>query len=289
MPAPKPETASKPEIAPKPEIVSEREAVPRRRAATATADLIPALLPLPGRDGTGTVPLWSQVKSALLTLIMTEKLPEHARLPSESELCERFGVSRTVVREALNQLVFERMIYKLQGKGAFVSGRRDEQDFLGSNIGFSGELHDKNRSVSRHILRQELQPAAPKVRRMLQLDPDEELVVALDRVLSVDGIPRILVYTSLVSRLVPGFEQIPMNNRSLYDTLSRRYGITMRRAERWLDATTATPEQAALLGVETGTPLIAIESIGFMQTNMPMEYYTAYYRTDQSRLHFIVS
>ncbi len=68
------------------------------------------------QTGTGT-PLWSQVKTALMTLITTEKLSEHARLPSEAELCEHFGVSRTVVREALNQLVFERVIYKLQGKG----------------------------------------------------------------------------------------------------------------------------------------------------------------------------
>lgn len=240
------------------------------------------------QTGTGT-PLWSQVKTALMTLITTEKLSEHARLPSEAELCEHFGVSRTVVREALNQLVFERVIYKLQGKGAFVSARRDEQDFLGSNIGFSGELHDKNRAVTRHILRQEFDTPSERARRMLQLQPEEKLVLQLDRVLSVDGVPRILVHTSLVARHVPGMEQVPMHNRSLYDTLSRQYGITMRRAERWLEAVAATANQARLLGVADGAPLIAIESVGFMDGGLPMEYYTAFYRTDQSRLHFMVS
>lgn len=241
-----------------------------------------------GRDGGSQLPLWSQVKSALQTLIVTEKLEENARLPSEAELCESFGVSRTVVREALNQLVSERVIYKRQGKGAFVAGKRDDQGFLGSNIGFSGELHHKNHSVSRFILRQELVTPTDKVRQMLRLGPDEQ-VVALDRVLSVDDVPRILVYTFIAHRLAPGFEQVPMQNRSLYDTLARRYGITMKRAERWLEAASATGEQARLLGIARSTPVIAIESITYMQTDEPIEYYTAVYRTDHARLHFMVS
>ena len=157
-------------------------------------DLRPA-----GADEGRSVPLWSQVKSALLDMIHGQQLSENARLPSESELCERFGVSRTVVREAMNQLVFERVIYKLQGKGAFVLGRRDDQDFLGSNIGLSGELHLKNRSVTRRILEQKLEPASERAARMLRLPPGEP-VVALSRVLSVDGEPRILVMTWLPAR-----------------------------------------------------------------------------------------
>lgn len=264
----------------------------RRRAPRTPTKLAPTLKALAERDnglrdnGSG-LPLWSQVKSALLTLIVTEKLAENARLPSEAELCDSFGVSRTVVREALNQLVSERVIYKLQGKGAFVAPKRDDQGFLGSNIGFSGELHHTNHSVSRAILRQELVGPDERVRQMLRLGPNEP-VVALDRVLSVDGMPRILVYTFINLRLAPGFEQVPMHNRSLYDTLSRRYGITMKRAERWLEAATATPEQAELLEIPVGSPVIAIESVTYMQTDEAVEYYTAVYRTDQARLHFIV-
>jgi GntR family transcriptional regulator len=60
-------------------------------------------------------------------------------------------------------------------------------------------------------------------------------------------VPRILVYTRIVSALAPGFETVPLENRSLYDTLFRKYGIKLRRAERWLAAVNATAEQAALL------------------------------------------
>ncbi|MDB5548110.1 MAG: GntR family transcriptional regulator [Tardiphaga sp.] len=249
------------------------------------ADPKPALR---SADRSASTPLWSQVKSALVEMIVNEPLAEHARLPSEAELCNRFGVSRTVVREALNQLVFERAIYKLQGKGAFVAGRRDDQDFLNSNVGFSGEWHERHRAVSRRIIRQELEQADPRARHLLRLSSDLT-VIAIDRVMSVDGLPRILVHTKVVAALAPALESVSLENRSLYDTLFRAYGIKMTRAERWLAAVCATPEQAALLGVADNTPLISIESIGFSGRDEPVEYYTAFYRTDRGRLHFSVS
>jgi GntR family transcriptional regulator len=238
-------------------------------------------------DRSSSEPLWSQVKSAILEMIAAIPLVEHARLPSEAELCAQFNVSRTVVREALNQLVFERVIYKLQGKGAFVASRREDQDFLGSNIGFSGEWRERNRSVTRRILRQELEQATDRAAHLLRLSSDRT-VLGLDRVLSVDGVPRILVYTKVVASIAPGLEHITLENRSLYETLFRKFGLKMRRAERWLAAVTAGPEEARLLDVPENTPLIAIESIGFATHEEPAEYYTAYYRTDMGRLHFSV-
>ncbi|MGO4853286.1 GntR family transcriptional regulator [Phaeovulum sp. W22_SRMD_FR3] len=234
-----------------------------------------------------SAPLWSQVKSALSQLILKGELSEHAQLPSEAELCLRFGVSRTVVREALSQLVNERMIYKLQGKGAFVAGRRDEQDFIGTTLSFSGELADKSKTVSHRNLRQEI--ALPNVRmcKLLGISSDTPVVV-LDRLLSVDGHPRFIVRCALPEHFVPGLDKMPMENRSLYDTIGRQYGIRLVRAERWIEATSAGPEEVKLLQVPLGSPLLGIESVGSNDRGEKIEYYTSLYLTDRSRLHFSV-
>ncbi len=253
----------------------------------APSSVLPRELNYATTDRNSSAPLWSQVKTALLDMISTTPLMEHSRLPSEAELCAQFNVSRTVVREALNQLVFERVIYKLQGKGAFVASRREDQDFLGSNIGFSGEWRERNRAVTRRILRQEIERANDRAAHLLRLTSDRT-VIGLDRVLSVDGVPRIIVYTNIVSAIAPGLEHIPLENRSLYETLFRKFGLKMRRAERWLAAVNAGTEEARLLGVPENTPLLAIESVGFATHEEPVEYYTAYYRTDLGRLHFSV-
>ena len=87
---------------------------------------------------------------------------------------------------------------------------------------------------------------------------------------------------------VPGLDRIPMENRSLYDTIGRQYGIKLVRAERWIEATEAGPQEASLLQVPLGTPLLGIESVGSNDRGEKIEYYTSLYLTDRSRLHFSV-
>ncbi len=234
-----------------------------------------------------SAPLWSQVKAALSHLILKGELAEHAQLPSEAELCLRFGVSRTVVREALSQLVNERLIYKLQGKGAFVAGRRDEQDFIGTTISFSGELADKSKTVTHRTLRQELAPANARMCKVMGLAEDTPMV-CLDRLLSVEGHPRFIVRCAMPEHFVPGLDKMPMENRSLYDTIGRQYGIKLVRAERWIEAQAAGPDEVRLLHVPLGTPLLGIESVGSNDRGEKIEYYSSLYLTDRSRLHFSV-
>lgn len=239
-------------------------------------------------DRDSAAPLWLQVKQALTATIHDQGMQEQDKLPSESELCRHFDVSRTVIREALAQMVNEGLIYRLQGKGAFVRGRREEQSFAGSTVGFSGELEEKRHSVTRVILRQEVILPTTRMQRFLQVGRDE-MVVAIDRVMNVDGIPRAIVRWAMLARLVPGLESLNMQNRSLYDTISRQYGIRLERAERWIEAVALSSGDAALLGVAERTAALRIESIGSSASAQAIEYYTAHYLTHRSRLRFVIS
>ncbi|MCI5110601.1 MAG: GntR family transcriptional regulator [Marivita sp.] len=239
-------------------------------------------------DRTGGTPLWMQVKQWLTNMIRTEGLSEHDRLPSEAELCASFQVSRTVIREALAQMVNEGLIYRLQGKGAFVRSRREEQTFVGSTVGFSGELAEKSQSVERMVLRQEVILPTARMQRLLQIGPEEPVVV-IDRVLSVEDIPRAIVRWAMLERVVPGLDTQPLHNRSLYDTIARQYGIRLVRAERWIEAVSLSAVDADLLGVEPGHAALCVESAGSSATQEAIEYYTAHYLTDRSRLRFSVT
>ncbi len=232
-----------------------------------------------------TAPLWAQLRNHLLETIRA--MQPHDRLPSEGELCTRFAVSRTVVREALNQLVVERQVYKLQGKGTFVADRREQQDYIDSNFGFSSDFIGKDRTVTRRVLTQGLRPASAREAKFLRIETGED-VIGLDRVLSVDGAPRLLVRTAVRRELTPGLDTLPMENRSLYETMRRQYGVVLRRSERWIEALNVGPEEARLLDVEPGTAVIFLESCSYGERDAPVEYYTGYHRTDEARLHFVV-
>lgn len=239
-------------------------------------------------DRTGAVPLWLQVKQYLSAMIRDKGLADHDRLPSEATLCKQFGVSRTVVREALAQMVNEELIYRHQGKGAFVRGRREVQSFAGSTVGFSGELAEKRQDVTRRILRQQVILPTHRMQRFLKIGSSEPVVI-VDRVLSVDGLPRAIVRWAMLERMVPGLVGLRMSNRSLYETISRQYGIRLVQAERWIEAVSLSAEDAELLGVEEGKAALCIESVGSNDTQVPIEYYQAHYLSDRARLRFVVS
>ena len=231
------------------------------------------------------VPLWLQLKSILQGQIQSGELLPDSRLYSEHELCRMYGISRTVVREALNELVHDRFIYRIQGKGTFISGRKEEQDFAGSNIGFSGEMIGKGREVMTKILKQVLAEPGARVKRMLRLD-DNQAVVQIRRLMIIDDQARMLVDMSFPANLVSGFENVNLRNRSIYDILKRSYGLVPASSERWIEAILPTKKQAALLKVPAGTPLLGIESCAYLSDGRAFEYYYGLHRSDVSRLHF---
>lgn len=235
----------------------------------------------------GSGPLWLQVKNALLQMIAEKPLGEHARLPTEAQLCSRYGVSRTVVREAMNQLVMDRTIYKIQGKGAFVASRREEQDFFGSTISFSSDILGRHKRVERVMLGQSLKTPDERVQQMLGLRGEDQ-VAELYRLFKVDGLPRLVVRSHIPAALAPGLDSMPLDNRSLYETLRKQYGLGLRYADRWIEAALPDARQAELLDLPMGTPVLAVESCSYSEGEQPVEYYQGLYRSSEARLHIRV-
>jgi GntR family transcriptional regulator len=237
-----------------------------------------------GVDREAGTPLWLQLRLLIKRQIEDGMLPPGQQLPSEAELCERFSVSRTVVREALGRLVADGRIYKIKGKGAFVAKPKGDEEFVGTTIGFWEEMSGKGSQVQTHVLEQDLAAPGDRERTALRLDEDHA-VVRLRRLYVVDGTPTILVSTALPAALTPGLERANLHNRSLYETIRQRYGLVPFRAERWIEAALPDRQEAALLGVPESAPVLGIESIAWLQSGLPMEYYYALHRTDQTRLH----
>ncbi|AXI76272.1 GntR family transcriptional regulator [Peterkaempfera bronchialis] len=229
-------------------------------------------------------PLWMQLMTALRTQIEGGLLAADQPLPSEAELTDLYGVSRTVVREALRELVQQRLIYKVKGRGAFVAPRKTELRFVGSVSGSADDLRESGRRVTTQTLRQELAEADEREAALLRI-PTGEQVVRMRRLRRVDGQPWLLVDTALPARLVPGLEKAVLENQSLYDVLRRRYGLEPDGADRWIEAVFPDEQDAAVLEVTTSTPLLGIESVSWLPDRTRFEAYHALHRSDQTRFY----
>ena len=91
------------------------------------------------------VTLQYQLKTELYEKINSGTWPEGFKIPSESELCEEYGISRTTVREVLNEMAQGGYITRKQGKGSFVSKPAVEQT-LTSSYSLSADLEQQGKT-----------------------------------------------------------------------------------------------------------------------------------------------
>ncbi len=229
-------------------------------------------------------PLWIQLRDILRQQIASGQLGVNAQLPSEADLGEIYGISRIVVRETLADLVRSGLIYKIKGKGAFISTPKRDEDFISMVLGFSDEMAIKGRIVRTQVLGQALRAPDEKEALALSLQADAQ-VTSLRRLRSVDGNVRLLVSTVVPTDVAPELHKIRLEDKSLYEVLRRQYGLHVARAERWIDAVLPDADTMALLQLETLEPLLRIESVAFTKEGRAVEHYVALHRCQNTRLH----
>ena len=228
------------------------------------------------------IPYYYQMREILRQEVVSGKWLVNEKLPSERELCERFGVSRPTVREALDALVNEGMLRREKGRGTFVTEPKIVEGLLQTPFGFSDSMRSQGITFTTRVLSLDLTPATMVVARELRL-VEGEPVVMLDRLRSIFEVPILLVTSYLPARLFAGLRDEDFSQISLYQVLRTRYGMTMARARRYMEAVLAPRREAELLGIRSGDPLMRIESTTYTEHGIPFEYYRAYHRGDRTR------
>ena len=231
------------------------------------------------------VPYYAQLRYILAARIRT--LPPHTSLPSEQELQDLFGVSRTVVRQALLELVHEGLVYRRKGKGSFVAPAKVTEGQIQKLTGFSDEMSRQGYRPVTVVLEQHLVEADPELAQRLEIAPGAA-VVYLKRVRMLDGEPLMLSRTWLPSDLCSGLESADLATRSLYEVLKSDHARLVERGLRTLEAVPATKDQADLLKTPTGIPLMRLEVLSNEQTGSVQEYSVAFHRGDRAKFQFDV-
>ena len=229
------------------------------------------------------IPLYYQLKEILLESI--KHAEKGASFPTELELCEQFDVSRPTVRQAIIELVNEGFLYRIKGRGTFISEPKIKQDFLIELKSFSEEMRQKGLTPTTQVLDFRQIECDDHIGEALQI-PVGSAVVQLERLRFADGEPVVLVMTFLPASKLPGILERHFEDESLYHIIEVEYGYTIDRAVRTLEARMAGEYEAKLLGVKKKTPIQYIETITYLTDRTPIEYSLAHYRGDKSEFIF---
>lgn len=233
-------------------------------------------------DRSSYVPLYAQVMDALQDYIEEGGGRPGEQLPGEPELCRMFDVSRTVIRQALRELEQEGLIVRQKGKGTFVAEPKIRESLVQELTGFYQDMEAKGHAPVSKVLKQEIIAAPRRIAGLLQLNIGAP-VIQIDRVRYVEEEPIVFVSTYLPYDLVPELLEADLEDASLYAFIEAAYGIVIARGHRTLEAVPATEEEATLLQIEKGDPLVLIDSVSYLSDNTPIEYYHALHRGDRSR------
>jgi GntR family transcriptional regulator len=236
------------------------------------------------------LPYYAQLKQILVKQIEQGELKPGDLLPTEAQLCDRYGVSRTVVRQALGEMVGEGRLYRLRGKGTYVTGQRLSERFLRTTLGFFDDLTAAGKTVENKVLKCELIDVYDDLAKKLEL-PSSERVVEIDRLRYVNGelIARMQSYLpqDLVPRLMDRLERYDLTTNSLSQFLEAS-GIRVHSGHRSVQAIQAPEELARSLEIEVGAPLLYMESIECDATSRPIEHSRAWHRGDRAKLEMDV-
>lgn len=225
------------------------------------------------------------VRETLLERISTMRIG--ARLPSETELCDEFGVSRITLRHAVDGLVQDGRLSREHGRGTFVSapkpGVHYPERFADVVTGFHRQQTSAGHTVTTRVLRQELVPASSGVARLLGI-PLHEIVVELVRLRYVNGQLHQYVVTYLPYARFPETLTADFTVGSLYDFLHERYGVTLTRNDLTVRVEEASAEIALNLAVENGLRLLSIASTVFDAEDSPVAFGIARHTPENSEI-----
>lgn len=232
-------------------------------------------------DKNNPMPLYSQLQEIMLDKIKKGVYPIEKALPSEFELVTNYGVSRTTVRQAIENLVKEGYLEKRRGVGTFVIEKKEKNLWdLQSLKSFRDIFIDRGYSVKTKLL------------QIKYIETNEELknifgkniqnFYCLERVRYLNEKPAVCVTTYVPANIARDLDKYDFSRESLFDILSNIYDVKIGYATKEFKAIPVSQKDALLLDIKNNSPIQFVKTITYTTQDIPIEYSLSRDRGDLS-------
>ncbi|MCA0432924.1 MAG: GntR family transcriptional regulator [Proteobacteria bacterium] len=230
-------------------------------------------------DRSSAEPFYLQLARIMEGAIESGAFAAGDRMPGESDLCRRYDLARSTVRETLRHLHERGLVRLVPRRGAFVK----EQDGWGLQVTagfFEGEVDGNKREVETKILAAESCRLPEAAAQALNLAP-QGAGFLLKRLRRLDG--KLALYSE--NYLLPELQPVILGSdavapRGSLNRVLRAAGYHIFGARRSVAGVAAPTRIAKLLKVEPQSPLLLVTSVSWGKERRPFDYYTSWVRTD---------
>lgn len=224
-------------------------------------------------------PLFAYLKETIIATIARGEWRPGDRLPSQREMCQQYQMSHMTVRRAINELINERVIQAVPGKGLYVAEKTRAAD-SNSLLGFDQQMTRLGLKPSTKVLEAKLVRASTALAKILGVAAGAPLVY-LHRLRLADGEPQSLTSVYLPHALCPGLLEHGLENDSLFATLRNRYHLNLTNSVSIIEAVLADETQAKLLQLTLPAALLVREQTTYLDTGPAIEFSRSFMRGDR--------
>jgi GntR family transcriptional regulator len=223
-------------------------------------------------------PLYEQLAGIFRRRITAGFWPVHHKLLAEPDLAKTYKVSRGTVRAAIAQLVKEGLLIQVQGKGTFV--RPYNVATRNPLLSLAELLERSSVAYETRVLSAETVATHPHYADLL----GSGSYFVLRRMRSLREGPVTLMENVLSLAVCAGIEHEDLSANSLYRILETQLGLQIGRASRTFSSLAADAEQAEVLDLPEGAPVLEISQVTRLRGGRPFEFAQFWIRTDRHKL-----
>ncbi|MBU3144819.1 GntR family transcriptional regulator [Clostridium sp. CF012] len=229
-------------------------------------------------DKNSSIPIYVQLEEFIRKKIKERVYLPGESLPTERELTELFGVSRMTIRQAISNLVHQGVLYKIPGKGAFISKEVIEKKLEIES--FSEDMEKRGLIPSSKVLYFEKIAPSSEIKLKLQLSDNEE-VYFINRLRLANNEPMALEFCYLPEKYYNDLMKYNLVQCSLYKLMKEEYNVTFNYMKQNIKATNMSKKEAEmLLGKTKGFGLVSLKII-YNEDECPIEYTKTIYNPDR--------
>jgi GntR family transcriptional regulator len=228
------------------------------------------------------VPLHHQLFKEIETEIISGKLAQGDFLGTETSLMEKYGVSCTTLRRALQHLAQSGYVYRKAGKGTFVR-RININNSSPPLYSFVEEMESRGLKPKTYLLVLKTMKPSNLTAKKLEVSKSNT-VYYIKKLLEINA-RRVGIWDS--------YWQFDVGKRlsecdldhNLFDTVENNLGITLGEAEADFEAALATPEEAELIGIDEKSPMLVMWRTIYSLSGRPILFSRTAYRADSYQIH----
>lgn len=218
---------------------------------------------------------YALIKNDIVQAIKTKQLNTDDKILSEAKLCKKYNVSRITVTRAINELVAEDYLYRIQGKGTFVKGKQLSEG-VSQLSSFTKRMKEKKLKLETRVLETTSVTMPVKMANFFNL-PSDKNVILLKRLRIVDGELLCLSIAYLMPEIFYWTTLEDMEHESLYDLLENKYDFKLGNATQEFEVGYLNEKNAKFLEISSQDPCLKLSLYSTLSDGRPAQFEETYY------------